>query len=98
MKINLKNPWKEKKSQRYKMFVSLVDEFSTEYDVDTSTMVPYFTQSEEHLQVFIDYVRNKGYRVNTFILNGVKKDVISWGLDFDDDCELTIALKLKYLE
>jgi hypothetical protein len=98
MKINLKNTWKDKKTQRYQMFLHLVDEFCTYYDVEKSYIITYITQSDSHLEIFIGFLVDHGYKVSIFTLRGVNKDIISWGLDFDDQCDLTTLLKLKFLE
>lgn len=99
MRINLKNVWKDRKSPRYQIFIHLIDEFCSDYDVIRNDMVSYFVQSDEHLTIFQNYLIEKGYKVSLFSLPGAKKgETISWGLEFDDQCESIVLLKIKYLE
>lgn len=81
---------------RRKILDHLINEFCDEYDLYYKDMIEYFSKDSTHLSVLQQYLVNKGYQVSTYSFNGVGDIVLSWGLEFNQDCNLTLALKLRY--
>lgn len=99
MRINLMNIWSTKRNKRQEMLHDLIDQFCSDYDIDKNAFVMYVTKEHSNADVLINYLSDKGYKVSRYVLNGAKKsDILSWGLEFDDECGLSFALKLRYSE
>lgn len=94
MKINLKRRYPEDHSR--KILVHLVNQWCEEFDMDPSTMKTYIENNERNLNTFIEYLGRSGYKVKRYRLVDHDDQVLSYGLDFDDDCELSLALRMRY--
>lgn len=99
MKINLKR----KSSQplvdaRRKIYHHMLHQFCDEYDMDLPQAKNYFETNSKNLNVLISYLTSQGYKVSMFKLDGADEVVLSWGLEFSKECELTLALWLRYAD
>lgn len=70
--------------------------FCDDYDMSRDTILRYIITDDEHLNIFVKYLNDNRFSTRIFRLNGVKDDTLSWGLEFDDDCEGMTLLKLKF--
>lgn len=96
MRINLKRRYLD--DPRRKIYAHLLHQICDEYDMDLAQTRSYFETSNDHLDILITYLKEIGYDVRMFVFHGINNVVLSWGLEFADDCELTLALKLRYAE
>lgn len=96
MRINLKRRYLD--DPRRRIYAYLLDQICNDYDLELSSTRNYFENSEKHLDILISYLREVGYDVRMFVFRGVDNVILSWGLEFADDCELTLALRLRYAE
>lgn len=94
MRLNLRRRFPQ--DQRRRILDHLIGEFCDDYDLNARDMSDYFQNGDRHLGILVRYLTDKGYAVSTYSLLGVDKTVLSWGLEFDDGCELTLALRLRY--
>lgn len=96
MRINLKR--KNVQDTRRQIFNHFVVEFCDDYDLNPKEMTDYFSYHEKNLSVLTQYLKEKGYKVKNYSFTGADTSPLSWGLEFNDDCELTLAQKLRYLD
>lgn len=96
MRINLKRRYPD--DSRRKIYYHLLGQFCDEYDLELTQARSYFENGDKHLTILMNYLRSVGYKVSIYRFDGVDNSLLSWGLDFDDGCELTLALKLRYAD
>lgn len=95
MRINLNQ---SRANHRRKIFLALVDQMCDDYDMDQSSTVPW-VRSDGGLDHFVRYLRSQGYTARVYSWPDQSKDSPrSWGLEFDDDDPLIVALRLKYVD
>lgn len=80
------------------MYNHLLAHICDEYDLDLSQARAYFETSDNHLEILIGYLRSIGYDVKMFKFDGIGNTPLSWGLEFNNRCELTLALCLRYAQ
>lgn len=95
MRINLKRKNGPRDTRR-RIYEHLVLEFCDDYDLHAKDMSDYFSYHEKNLSVLIQYLKDKGYKVRNYSFTGSDASILSWGIEFDDDCDLTLAHKLRY--
>jgi hypothetical protein len=96
MRINLKRRYLD--DPRRRIYAHLLNQICDDYDLELSSTRNYFENSAKHLDILISYLKDSGYDVRMFVFHGVDGVVLSWGLEFAEDCELTLALILRYAE
>lgn len=94
MRINISRQYPQ--DMRRKILDHLIRDFCDDYDMSDYEIKKYVSRDEKHLGVLIRYLEDQGYRVGTFSLTGLNEQVLSWGLEFNDGCELMLALRLRY--
>lgn len=94
MRINLKRRYAE--DHLRKIFQHLMMQWSEDFDMDPSTAKTYIENNDKNLQFFIEYLNKSGYKVKRYKLIDQDDHVLSHGLEFDEDCELTLALRMRY--
>lgn len=97
MRINLKRRYPSDDARR-RIYAHIIGQICDEYDLDATQARSYFENGEKHLSILINYLASVGYKVSMYRFDGVDNTILSWGLEFKDDCELTLALKLRYAD
>ena len=97
MRVNLKRRYPTDDTRR-KVYHHLLNQICDDYDLDFSQIRGYVETSDKHLDVLINYLVSKGYKISMFKFKGVDDTILSWGLEFDERCELTLALILRYAD
>lgn len=97
MRINLRRRYPPDDARR-RIYHHILSQISSDYDLDATQTKSYFENSDKHLDILIGYLKSVGYNVKTYRFLGVEDHVLSWGLEFAEDCELTLALRLRYAD
>ena len=83
------------RDSRRQILANLLETLCDEYDLDlwkTETWI----KTKPGLDLFIRYLREKGYTVTAYSWPGDQVDPMSWGLEFDDEDPLVIELKIRF--
>lgn len=94
MRINLKRRYPDDHCR--KIVAHLINQWCEDFDMEPGTAKSYIENNDKNLTFFIEYLNKSGYKVKRYRLVDHDDQVLSYGLDFDDDCELTLALRMRY--
>lgn len=94
MRINFKRGLYQKDWRRC-IFRELIHELCEEYDLDSIHISDWVINNVKGKTIFIDYLTEKGYKAKSYSWP-TEKDPCSYGIEFDDNDPLIIALKLKH--
>lgn len=93
MRINFKRGSYFKDTKR-SILKELTEQLCNDYDLEVNETTGWI-KTKSGLDMFINYLTEKGYKVKSYTWP-TDKDPKSFGLEFDDDDPLIIALNLKH--
>ena len=94
MRINLRRGLNVNKDYRRKIYLELVNQLISEYDLEDYNTKEWL-KTPAGREVFVKWLNEQGYKVKAYTWPN-DKDIRSQGFEFDDNDPLIIALKLKY--
>jgi hypothetical protein len=77
---------------------ALLDKLANDYDLDPIRL-QYWVKTDTGLKLFIRFLNEEGYEVKVYRWPpDDDEDPLSWGLEFEDDNNNFILLKLKHMD